>query len=119
MRQRRWRTAARHVASWQIVLQNSFYIADRKFSGPWTRLSGKHVRGPHHTVMNSPAASVTILTPYQSAISTCFVFWRENCRLTFSDFCNTIGTKPTKNHVCFMVAMREKVDMPAAGKCRE
>ena len=25
------------------------------------------------------------LTPYQLAFSTCFVFWRENCRLTVLD----------------------------------
>jgi hypothetical protein len=28
--------------------------------------------------MNSQATSVTSLTLYQSAIVTCFVFWREN-----------------------------------------
>jgi hypothetical protein len=40
--------------------------------------------------MNSPASSVTSLMPYQSAIVTCFVFWRENRRAAIWDFCNTI-----------------------------
>ena len=39
---------------------------------------------PRNTVMNSPA--LTSLTPYQSAISTCFVFWQKNCRLRLRIF---------------------------------
>jgi len=49
--------------------------------------------GPHRTVMNSPATSVTSLRPYQSPVTACLVSWRKNCRLAIWDFCNNIGTE--------------------------
>jgi hypothetical protein len=58
-----------------------------------------------HPVMNSQATSVTSLKPYQSAISTCFAFSRENCHPEILDFCNNIcHLRPThrkkKNRQC-------------------
>jgi hypothetical protein len=41
-------------------------------------------------VISSQATSVTSLRPHLSAIVACFVFWREICHPTFSDFCNKI-----------------------------
>src|SRR5262245_46513327 len=36
--------ALEHVCNWPILLQKSFCTGDRKFCGPWTRLSCKDVR---------------------------------------------------------------------------
>jgi hypothetical protein len=69
--------------------------------------------------VNSPATSVTRLRPYQSTIVACLMFWRENCRSTIWDFCNTIGTKPTCRDVRSAVDIGRKADIARLASRRE
>jgi hypothetical protein len=44
----------------------------------------------------------------------CFDFWREICHPAFSDFCNTIGTKPKWWNVRFCAAVEGQADIKRA-----
>src|SRR5262247_4796923 len=49
-----------------ILLQKSFCTGDRKFCGPWTRVSVR-CEGPHRVATNSQATLVMRLGLYESA----------------------------------------------------
>jgi hypothetical protein len=61
-----------------IVLQNSFWIAEDKFSGLWARRSNDHVGEPEQLAINSPATSVARLRTHRSAIVAWLLFSRKN-----------------------------------------
>jgi len=78
-----------------IVLQNSFWITEDKFSGLRALRSNNRAEGPQQLVMNSPATSVARLRTHRSGIIARLLFSRKNRWKPFLEFCKISHWKRT------------------------
>src|SRR5262245_44916358 len=89
-----------------ILLQKSFCTGDRKFCGPWTRLSCKDVRDLIALRQTHRRLWVMRLRIYESATTSRSVFLRKICGPATFEFCNKICQLQTCAVGCRHAAIR-------------
>src|SRR5437764_10328200 len=81
------------VWNWQILLQKSFWGAERKFLEPLMRFTCSDVRGPYRFIQNRSRTSVAVLKSNAAAEKPKDQLWRDFSGCSIFDFCNKICQK--------------------------